>query len=460
MLGPLQPTHAVARGTLPLQERKAGLLPPESPGAAPPENNSAPPGPTRVPARGLRDEKANVVRIVVPAGFRPPPTLPDPPPSLNFRQRHPVLSVSLNACVRDTVGQTSGRIVYLLLYSLLASAMFHDDDSVQTRRRILMVALGGLFAFVVALCAGRRTAIKLSAVVHQTSEGAHRASRLKWVGVVPPLATSVCIALSGRWFGLRGASLATANSVARICQFYGRDTAGQSWVSRTQYNPDGWSPGYGLVVLRGRDPLAAVDPAAARRFQFGRLGVATALYGLACILTYLLVPRLQSELFQRESHDVSLEAFMGANLGAALASIGLEMVDAVTGVLAYPILARCTGHELALDSQPPASFDLPRAILQNGHARLAFNALHEVFSPVIEQAQHPALAVVLRTFAQTVTEPRGFVDANGRTILDRWDRQAREQAVEMASLREPPQLRWHSAEPARETSQASEDDIA
>ena len=353
------------------------------------------------------------------------------PAPLNYRQRHPVLTVSAAAAMRDFLGQTVGRVFYLLSFSLMASAMFHSDADAQWRRRLVLLVLGGLFAVVMGAIAGRRTAAKVSALAHPQSVHAHRRSRLHALSVVPPLASAVGIGLGGLFFGMRGAALSTANSVARIFQFYGRDSAGQGWVSRTQYDPQGRFPGYGLVVMANDRPLAEVDPAAARSFQFRRVWTATVLYCGLCIATYVSVPRLQSELFRRDSQDMSLEAFFGANLGPALASIGLEIADAITGVLAFPITAWCHGYQLALGTTQ-APFDLPRAILHNGHARLTFNALHEVFSPFIERYPNPAMAVVLRTVAQTLTEPRGFVDAQGRAIFDRWDREAREEALAQA----------------------------
>lgn len=347
----------------------------------------------------------------------------NPPSPLNYRQRHPVLTISASAAMRDFLGQTVGRVFYLLSFSLMASAMFHTDAATEWRRRLVLLVLGSLFALVMGAIAGRRTAAKVSALAYPQSSHAYRRSRLHALAIVPPLASGLGIGLSSLFFGIRGAALSSANSVARIFQFYGRDAAGQTWVSRTQYDPQGRFPGFSLVAMTNGQPLAEADPAAARSFQFQRVWAATVLYCGLCIGTYALVPRLQSELFNRDSQDMSLEAFFGANLGPALASIGLEIADAITGVLAFPITAWIHGYQLVLGTQT-APFDVPRAILHNGHARLTFNALHEVFSPFIERYPNPVMAVVLRTLAQTLTEPRGFVDAQGRAILDRWDREA------------------------------------
>ncbi len=391
-----------------------------------------PPGrPAAAVLRELADPAGGFAALAI---SHPVPAVAARPP--DFRQRHPVLTICANAAVRDCIGQTLGRTFYVLAYPLMASALFNEDLDKQWLRRVLMLVIGGVVAIAIAALAGRRTAQKLSAVVHPTSLRAHRQSRLHTLGLIPPLTTLTGIGLSGLFFGLRGASLTAANSIARILQFYGRDSGGQTWVSRTRYDPDGYFPGYGLVV-HGPDgrALTEADPDAARRFQNLRVAVATGLYLGLCIATYASVPSLQSELFDRDPHDVSLEAFAGGNLGAVLASIALEIADAVTGVLAFPIAACARGFTLSLNTAQ-APFDLPRAILHNGHARLAFNALHEVFSPLIERFPHPVIGVALRTVAQTATEPRGFVDATGRSILDRWAREAQEAAQARAQALE------------------------
>jgi len=390
----------------------------------------------------------------------------DPPrataqPSRDWRSRHPVLAISLSSAVRDALGQGTGRVLGAVVLAGIQSALHHPDPALQASRESMLAFAGGGAAMLASGVAGAYTGNMLSLTVHRRDPAAERRSPLWMAGLVPPLLLASGMVTYQQLGGRAGLALGTGQALSRVVQYLGRDTAGQAYTAAMQYRREGYAPGFRLRVLEqdGR-PLADADPAGFNRFTAGRLTTASLIYALLCVGCFTMGLWMQEHRFKTGGEDHSFEGFLRGSFGMVLATVVLEALDGINGVVCHQIQAWRQGLTVELNEEETQVENLPQFIMTHALARTATNSLHDLagalerglgaereFSPVWF-----ALRVVPRTVAQVLTEPRGFLantsievrQAEARAALARHDAQAQSTpalrpAAAAASAAPPPQ---------------------
>ncbi|MDH4378124.1 MAG: hypothetical protein QE494_17660 [Ramlibacter sp.] len=398
----------------------------------------------------------------------PRPAASGPPqgavqPARDWRSRHPVLAVSLSSAVRDALGQGTGRVIGAVVLAGIQSSLHHPDPALQASRESLLAFAGGGAAMLASGVAGAYTGNMLSLAVHRRDAAAERRSPLWVAGLVPPLLLASGMVVDAHLGGRAGLALGTGQALARVVQYLGRDTAGQAYTAAMQYRRNGLAPGFRLRVLQqdGR-PLADADPAGFNRFTVGRLKIASLIYALLCVGCFTMGLWMQEHRFKPGEEDHSFEGFLRGSFGMVLATVVLEALDGINGVVCHQIQAWRQGLKVELNEEETQVENLPQFVMTHALARTATNSLHDLagalergmgaereFSPVWF-----ALRVVPRTVAQVLTEPRGFLantsievrQAQTAAALARHDAQAQNRpalrpaaAAAAASAAPPPQ---------------------
>ena len=402
-----------------------------------PRSASAPPAGRPEVAHGALAQPASLPLPVPGAAAGPAPSPaartalePSPQPAASgppqaaaqttrgWRSRHPVLAVSLSSAVRDALGQGTGRVVGAVVLAGIQSALHHPDPALQASRESLLVFAGGGAAMLASGVAGAYTGNMLSLAVHRRDAAAERRSPLWMAGLAPPLLLASGMVVDAHLGGRAGLALGTGQALSRVVQYLGRDTAGQAYTAAMQYRRNGLAPGFRLRVLQpdGR-PLADADPAGFNRFTVGRLKIASLIYALLCVGCFSLGLWMQAHRFQTGEDDHSFEGFLRGSFGMVLATVVLEALDGVNGVVCHQIQAWRQGLKVELNEEETRVDNLAQFVMTHALARTATNSLHDLagalergldagpeFSPVWF-----ALRVLPRTVAQVLTEPRGFL---------------------------------------------------
>ena len=120
-----------------------------------------------------------------------------------------------------------------------------------------------------------------------------------------------------------------------------------------------------------------------------------------------------------------------------LATVALEALDGINGVVAHQIQAWRQGLSLALNTEETQVDNVTEFIATHALARTATNGLQDLASALARSFHAPAFSatwflvqVLPRTVAQVLTEPRGFLantsievrQARMREALARFDR--------------------------------------
>ncbi len=384
----------------------------------------------------------------------------DPPrataqPSRDWRSRHPVLAISLSSAVRDALGQGTGRVLGAVVLAGIQSALHHPDPALQASRESMLAFAGGGAAMLASGVAGAYTGNMLSLTVHRRDPAAERRSPLWMAGLVPPLLLASGMVTYQQLGGRAGLALGTGQALSRVVQYLGRDTAGQAYTAAMQYRREGYAPGFRLRVLQqdGR-PLADADPAGFNRFTAGRLTTASLIYALLCVGCFTMGLWMQEHRFKTGEEDHSFEGFLRGSFGMVLATVVLEALDGINGVVCHQIQAWRQGLTVELNEEETQVENLPQFIMTHALARTATNSLHDLagalerglearpeFLPEFSPGWF-ALRVLPRTVAQVLTEPRGFLantsievrQAEARAALARHDAQAQSRPAAGAAL--------------------------
>lgn len=438
-----------------------------------PRSASAPPGGRRPSAPEPAQEAAaplarpalaaqGAIAEPVPRTQAEPALEPLPaPPAQDWRSRHPVLAVSLSSAVRDALGQGTGRALGAAVLAGIETALHHPDPALHEFRERMLAFAGGGVAMLASGVAGAYTGNMLSLTVHRRDASAERRSPLWMVGLAPPVLLTGGLMADALMGGRAGLALGAGQALSRVVQYLGRDAAGQAYTAAMQYRRHGHAPGFRLRVLQadGR-PLADADPAGFNRFTLGRLKTASVIYALLCVACFTLGLWMQTHWFQSEAGDHSYGACLRGSLGMVLATVVLEALDGVNGVVAHQIQARRQGLRLELNEEETQVDNLPEFVMTHALARTATNGLQDLagaldrglsagaeFSPAWF-----AVRVLPRTLAQVLTEPRGFIantsievrQAQARAALARFDAQVQDEfgpAPALAPARIPAPVR-------------------
>lgn len=408
---------------------------PDAPDAAqapaPPPALPPPPPP---PDRDVGDIRLQIRHALAPAAGRALAGAPR-----DWRSRHPVVAVSLNSAVRDTLGQGMGRTLGAIVLACFVSHLDTSDPALRDYRERLMAWTGSGLALLASGVAGIHTGQMLSLTVHRRDEAGQRHSCWWAVGLLPPLALAAGLLADWCLGGRTRLAWGAAQALSRVAQYAGRDFAGQNYTAAMQYRRWGHSPGFRLRVLQpdGR-ALAEADPAAFDHFTVQRLLIASFNYAMLCVGLFTLAlwwqPRLHEPGERTEDFQDSFQGF-GAWI---IVTMGLEALDGINGVVAHQIQAWRQGLTLALNEEETQVDNVPEFIATHALARTATNGLQDLAGALARGVESRAFSalwfliqVLPRTLAQVLTEPRGFLantsietrQARTREALARLDRE-------------------------------------
>lgn len=399
-----------------------------------------PPPPAAAPAPPPAPEPvaADDIRLYITHALRPATSQALEGPRLDWRTRHPVAAVALNSAMRDTLGQGVGRTLGAAVLACLVSNLETEDPALRAYRERLMAWTGGGLALLASSVAGIHTGNMLVLTAHRRDEAAQRRSKLWLLGLLPPIALSAGLLTDWSLGGRACLSWGVAQALSRVVQYAGRDSAGQRYTAAMQYRRHGISPGFRLRVLQadGR-PLAEADPAGMDHFTVQRLLIASFNYAVLCVGLFTLALWWQPQLHATTPGGRDFEeTFLG--MGAwILATVALEALDGINGVVAHQIQAWRQGLTLALNTEETQVDNVTEFIATHALARTATNGFQDLASALARSVDTPTFSatwflvqVLPRTVAQVLTEPRGFLantsievrQARMREALARFDR--------------------------------------
>lgn len=352
------------------------------------------------------------------------------------------MAVSLNSAMRDTLGQGTGRSLGAVVLACFLSHLHSADPALRDYRESLMAWTGSGLALLASGVAGIHTGNMLRLTVHRRDEAALRRSALWMAGLLPPLMLAAGLLADWHFGGRPRVAWGAAQALSRVVQYAGRDCAGQGYTAAMQYREWGVSPGFRLRVLQadGR-ALADADPAAFDRFTAQRLAIASFNYAMLCVGLFTLALWWQPRMHEPGQDSPGFEDNFRGYGAWIIATVVLEALDGINGVVAHQIQAWRQGLTLALNEEETRVDNLPEFIATHAMARTATNGLQDLAGALARGIDATAFGwiwflvqIVPRTIAQVLTEPRGFL---ANTSIETRQAQTQSALVRLALAREP-----------------------